>query len=171
MSKELKKFCQQAHEEINAVMAYDDGFHSLDNKDFVALMAKHYFCHQLAMEDVWKNYQETVHNAVFVEEPTTTTNELSVSDAETWVAMVGKQWTLDETTRVAEQYGIKFNHIRPIDFWAALHMVKSDYMHTAERTSDKLDVYVKITKDFLFDEDGYPPKEKLYRYWAYVVKK
>ncbi len=84
----------------------------------------------------------------------------------------GAHWTVEQTTAVAEQNGVRFDHITPTDWMIALNMIYSDYGKTlTEAGIADVDVFAKLAKDFLFDEDAVEPKEKLYYYYKYIVKK
>lgn len=83
----------------------------------------------------------------------------------------GEHWTIEQTTAVAKQHGICFDHIDECEWYAAMNMIYSDYYSAVKvGKPDEVDYYVTLAKDFLFDEDGKTPHEKIYCYWKYVVK-
>lgn len=104
---------------------------------------------------------------------------LTPEEEKMWVAHMensdgttGAHWTMDQTTAVAKQYGIMFDHIDEADFYTALNMIYSDYGKTlTDAGISDVGVFVKLAKDFLFDEDAVSPKEKLHCYYKYIVKK
>ena len=84
----------------------------------------------------------------------------------------GAHWTIEQTTAVAKQHGIKFEHIRAIDFNLAMNKVYSDNYNTvqmlAKTEEEKLKAYVMLAKDFLFDDDSVEPKAKLFWYYMKI---
>ena len=105
-------------------------------------------------------------------------HELTPEMAEEWAMNMenadgtkGAHWTLDQTTAVANQNGIMFDHITPTDWMVALNMIYSDYGKAlTDAGVTDIPTYVKMAKDFLFDKDAKPPKEKLYYYYKDVAK-
>lgn len=84
----------------------------------------------------------------------------------------GAHWTIEQTTAVAEQNGVKFEHITATDWMVALNMIYSDYGKTlTDAGIADVAVFAELAKDFLFDEDAVKPKEKMYYYYKYIVKK
>lgn len=80
----------------------------------------------------------------------------------------GPHWTMEQAKQVMAQKGISLD---PVQFWAALNAVYSDYSEVFRKhgAGDKLDFYVDMAKAFVQDTDAMP--EKLSRYYEYVVKK
>lgn len=105
--------------------------------------------------------------------------DLSPETEMTWVASMhntdgttGAHWALDQTTSVARQYGIIFEHISPEDFYVALNMIYSRYGQTLKKAGiSDVSVFVELAKDFLFDIDAVSPKKKLHCYYKKIVKK
>lgn len=99
--------------------------------------------------------------------------------AKEWVANMegadgkkGGHWTIEQTSLVAKQKGIVFEHISDYCWWATMNMKYSDGCKTAAKYNvDTVDFYVDEAKDFLFDVDSVSPKEKLYWYYTKIVKK
>ncbi len=84
----------------------------------------------------------------------------------------GAHWTVEESSSVAEQVGVKFDHVDKYDWMLALNMIYSDYGKTLmDAGVANVDVFANLAKDFLFDKDAVDPKEKLYYYYKYIVKK
>lgn len=106
-------------------------------------------------------------------------HELTPEMAEKWAAGMensdgtkGAHWTIDQTTAVAEQNGVEFDHITPTDWMITLNMIYSDYGKTLTSAGiTDVAVFADLAKDFLFDEDAVKPKKKLYCYYKYIVKK
>lgn len=83
----------------------------------------------------------------------------------------GEHWTLDQTTLVARQKGIVWEHITPYCFWVTMNMIYSDYSEVAKKHGvDEIDFYVDMAKAFLFDIDSVPPRKKLTEYYHHIVK-
>lgn len=72
----------------------------------------------------------------------------------------GKRWTLEESKRIQEQFGM--NDISPIDFFTVLNRNFNDSRNTAERFTknpeEEVEFYVCLTRDFIKDEDAKPNK-------------
>lgn len=69
----------------------------------------------------------------------------------------GKRWSIEETQRMQEQYGI--DNIRTIDFFIVLNSAFNDYRDLFE---DDIEKYIKFSIDFIQDEDAKPDKVFLY---------
>lgn len=83
----------------------------------------------------------------------------------------GAHWTVEQTTAVAKQHGIVFDHMTEKEWNLAMNMMYSDYCKTAKKYSvDKADFYADLAKDFLFDKDSVHPKEKLAAYYEGIVE-
>lgn len=79
----------------------------------------------------------------------------------------GPHWAIDQVRGVMAQRGINLD---PWEFYVAINMVYSDYYKVLKKygVGDKLDVYVDLASAFLKDQDA--AKDKLARYFEYVVK-
>lgn len=77
----------------------------------------------------------------------------------------GGHWTVEQTTAVAEQQGVKFEHFNKYDWYYVLNMMRSDYYTMFK---DDTASYVRLAKLWLFDVDV--REGKAFRYWAKVVK-
>ena len=94
--------------------------------------------------------------------------------AKEWVATMqnedgtrGPHWTMDQTTKVMEQRGIKEE---PAKFYAVLNMMYSDYCEVAKKiNANNMDFFAEMAKAFLKDKDAGAP-DKLAAYYEYVVK-
>lgn len=78
----------------------------------------------------------------------------------------GPHWTLEQVRQVMSQRGLDCD---PVEFWAAMNMVYSDYYSVAKRhdMGGKIDFYVDMAKAFLDDKDARP--DKLARYYDSIV--
>ncbi len=94
--------------------------------------------------------------------------------AKEWVAKMenedgtrGPHWTMDQTTKVMEQRGIKDD---PAKIYAVLNMMYSDYCEVAKKLNvNNMDFYAGLTQAFLKDKDA-GAQDKLAAYYEYVVK-
>ena len=94
--------------------------------------------------------------------------------AREWVAKMenedgtkGPHWTMDQTTKVMEQRGIKED---PAKFYAVLNMMYSDYCEVARKiNANNMDFFAEMAKAFLKDKDA-GAQDKLAAYYEYVVK-
>lgn len=107
--------------------------------------------------------------------------ELTDKEAHAWLhamqnddGTTGAHWTMAQTSAVAKDYGVTFEHIRPIDWNVAMNKSYSDNFNTvqmlAKTEDEKVKAYAMLAKDFLFDEDGVAPKARLYWYYMKMAK-
>lgn len=100
--------------------------------------------------------------------------QLTREKAEQWVRSMqnangtrGQNWNMEQARHIMSRYGFQCD---PLEFYVALNMMKSDYSKVAAQLGvDKEEFYAAMAKAFLMDEDAH--KDKLARYWQYVVKK
>ena len=100
--------------------------------------------------------------------------QLTKEKAEQWVRSMqnangtrGQNWNMEQAKHIMTRYGYQCD---PLEFYVALNMMKSDYSKAAAQLGmDKEEFYAAMAKAFLMDEDAH--KDKLARYWQYVVKK
>ena len=101
--------------------------------------------------------------------------KLDHEKAKEWVASMqnedgsnGAHWTMEQTRQIQNQKGLA--SIDPMRFWVTMNMMYSDYCSVFEKAGiSKPDLYADLAKAFLMDKDAH--KDKLDRYWCYVVKK
>lgn len=101
--------------------------------------------------------------------------KLTPDKAREWVSSMqnedgskGGHWTMEQTRQLQNQKGLA--NLDPTHFWAAINMMYSDYCSVFERAGiSKPDLYADLAKAFLMDKDAH--KDKLDRYWCYVVKR
>ena len=85
---------------------------------------------------------------------------------------MGGHWTMEETTSVAEQKGIKFEHIPYYAWNVAMNMMYSDYCYVADKYGvGTVDFYADMAKAFLFDKDGGQPMEKISAYYYAIAER
>lgn len=97
----------------------------------------------------------------------------TLTTAKNWVKRMknedgttGAHWTFDQAHQLMEQRGIDCD---PVQFWAALCMMYSDYAAAASKhgVGGNVDFYVDMAMAFLDDKDA--PKDKLARYYSHIV--
>ena len=77
----------------------------------------------------------------------------------------GPHWTMEQTKSVAAQRGITCD---PVEFWAAMNMVYSDYCGVAKKLNvNNLDFYICMATAFLDDKDA--GEGKMMRYYRHIV--
>lgn len=77
----------------------------------------------------------------------------------------GPHWTMEQTSQVMRQKGVDCN---PLDFWAVINMMYSDYYPVAKKANaNNIDFYVNMAKAFLDDKDA--RAGKLARYYDAIV--
>lgn len=82
----------------------------------------------------------------------------------------GEHWSLQETTTIANQYGIsltgKFNKY---DWYVAMNMIYSDYYKVirAITNNDNIKIYIEFAKAWLNDKDV--DEGKMWYYYKYVI--
>lgn len=78
----------------------------------------------------------------------------------------GPHWTMEQTSQVMRQKGVDCD---PLEFWAAMNMMYSDYFPVAKKANaNNIDFYVNMAKAFLGDKDA--RAGKLARYYEAVVE-
>lgn len=79
----------------------------------------------------------------------------------------GPHWTMEQTKQVQSQKGIDWD---PVEFWAAMNMIYSDYSKVAKKLNiNSAEFYACMAEAFLDDKDAQP--DKLARYYQYIVKR
>lgn len=82
----------------------------------------------------------------------------------------GGKWTMQETTEIGKNNGIDFSKISEQDWYITLNMVYSDYVMIARKYNiDNISFYIDLAKEFLWDSDTHQGKDKLERYYRYIV--
>lgn len=72
----------------------------------------------------------------------------------------GQHWSLEETTALANQYGIRLDEkINKYDWYVALNMVYSDYYRVVVSMtgSNNTKYFVELAKAWMHDKDIYEP--------------
>ncbi len=78
----------------------------------------------------------------------------------------GPHWSMDQTKQLMAQKNVDCD---PLEFWAAMNMMFSDYAPVAKKhNASTVDFYVEMAKAFLDDKDA--KGNKLGRYYWAVVK-
>ena len=79
-----------------------------------------------------------------------------------WVSEMNPsaKWTMEDTTRVKEEMRVD---IPSVDFYVLMNMLYSDF---GKSVGDDVETYVKLARDWYYDEDTKKDGgEKLYCYW------
>jgi len=71
----------------------------------------------------------------------------------------GPHWTVDQTTSVAKQNGITFEHFNEYDWNYVMNMMYSDYYGAVSNDTSS---YIKLAKKFLMDKDAHEGKALCY---------
>ncbi len=83
----------------------------------------------------------------------------------------GEHWSLEETTSIANQYGInlKSEKFNKYDWYVALNMVRSDYYRAVVNMTngDHIKYFVELTKAWINDKDI--DEGKMWYYYCYVM--
>lgn len=83
----------------------------------------------------------------------------------------GPMWDKEQTTAVAKKIGIKFDEFSESDFNVAMNVMYSDYCEAIEKAGiNKPEVYARLAKAFLTDEDGPDGAKKLSLYFKNIVE-
>ena len=96
---------------------------------------------------------------------------LTRDEAEEWCdsmknadGTTGPHWSYDQATQLMTQRNLTCN---PVDFWAALCMMYSDYSKVARAYSaDNPNFYADLAAAFLHDEDAV--ENKIVKYWECI---
>lgn len=82
----------------------------------------------------------------------------------------GEHWSLEETTSIANQYGInlKGEKYNKYDWYVALNMIRSDYYRAVVTmtSSDHIKYFVELAKAWLNDKDI--EEGKMWYYYCYL---
>jgi hypothetical protein len=84
----------------------------------------------------------------------------------------GEHFDMQQIMNVADKMGLKFNDYDEKEFCLAVNMMYSDYCRTVRKyvSPDKeLMTYAELARDFLEDDDGPEPSEKLALYYYCIV--
>ena len=87
---------------------------------------------------------------------------LTEKKAKEWVESMkpAAKWTMEDTTRVKEEMRVD---IPSVDFYVLMNMLYSDF---GKSVGDDVETYVKLARDWYYDEDTKKDGgEKLYCYW------
>lgn len=83
----------------------------------------------------------------------------------------GEYWSLEETTSIANQYGInlKGEKYNKYDWYVALNMIRSDYYRAVVTmtSSDHIKYFVELAKAWLNDKDI--EEGKMWYYYCYIM--
>lgn len=123
--------------------------------------------------DVMKMYSTVEYNKFEKELKAISNYEcLSEDEARTWVSKmknndgtIGEHWSVEQTTRVAESYNIRFDKFSRYDWYVVLNMMYSDYYGAV---SNDVNTYTRMAVAFLEDKDA--EDDKLYRYYKQIVR-
>lgn len=108
----------------------------------------------------------TAYGAEFTHEDAKKWAEKMVNDDGT----MGAHWTIEQTSSVAKDHGVKFEHITDWCWWIAMNMIYSDYCAVAEKHGvGTPEFFADMTKAFLFDKDAPGPEKKLGAYYHGIV--
>ena len=91
--------------------------------------------------------------------------KLNEKKAKEWVGNMIPlaRWTMEETNKVREENKVD---IPAIDFYVLMNMLYTDYSKTL---GDNAETYIKLSKDWYFDDDvSKDGSEKLYCYWKMI---
>lgn len=83
----------------------------------------------------------------------------------------GERWNLEETTQIANQYGINLKNgkFNKYDWYVALNMVRSDYYRAVVTmtNSDHIKYFVELAKAWIEDKDI--EEGKMWYYYCYIM--
>lgn len=78
----------------------------------------------------------------------------------------GPHWTMEETDRLHKQYNLGCDKL---EFWAVMNSLYSDYCEALRESSASTpEVYVRLAKAWLNDQDAVP--DKAAAYYTYIVQ-
>ncbi len=98
---------------------------------------------------------------------------MAYEDAEEWVEMMarpdggrGAKWKYEDAERIMREKNIKCN---PVEFWAAINAVYSDYYKVAKHFGVANDeFFAKMAEAFICDDDAV--LDKVEAYWECIVR-
>lgn len=110
--------------------------------------------------DLYDDLEEDMYEIIYGERFT----EDRARDIITDMRPYGMKKTLEESKRMMSQHGI--TSIDPIDFWIVINSMMNDYYDIFGEDDE---MYVKLTKHFINDEDA--GEHKVYKYFTKIPKK
>ena len=117
--------------------------------------------HMLCEEEMQPEEHHAGGHAFTKDEAMEWTRQMKNEDGTT-----GPHWSMEQTEQVRKQRNIDCD---PVQFYAAMNMVYSDYCKVAEKVgASSMDFYAYMAKAFLDDKDA--ADDKIGRYWACVVR-
>lgn len=98
---------------------------------------------------------------------------MSYEDAEEWVGMMarpdggrGARWKYEDTERIMREKKIQCD---PVEFWAAMNAMYSDYYNVAKHFGVANDeFFAKMAEAFICDDDAV--MDKVAAYWECIVR-
>ena len=99
------------------------------------------------------------------------------AEADSWNARMvnddgtmGGHWSVAQTTTIAQNMGVSFDHITEYTWNAAMNMMYSDYCTVATKYGiGSPEFYGDMAKAFLFDKDAKSPTAKMSAYYYGIV--
>lgn len=98
----------------------------------------------------------------------------SMEDAKEWARHMensdgtkGPHWTYEQAEQIMRQCGVEAD---PIQFWITICMMYGDYSKAAQKhgVGNSVEFYADLAQAFLEDKDA--PKDKVGRYYRYIVE-
>lgn len=75
----------------------------------------------------------------------------------------GEKWKIEETQRMQDERGIQ--SVSPVDFYVVLNSMYNDYYNIF---GDNFEEYIRLTMNFIQDEDA--KKDKIFLYYTTIVE-
>lgn len=95
----------------------------------------------------------------------------AVREIENEDGTTGPHWSVEETTNIANQYGInvKSGELNKWDWYVVLNAVYSDFYRAVVTmtNSDNIKYFVELAKAWAFDKDA--PKGKMWYYYVHIM--
>lgn len=82
----------------------------------------------------------------------------------------GPKWSLEESEKIAQQFGVRFDRgYNRYDWFVALNVIRSDFYRAVKTItgSDNVKFYVELTKAWLDDKDV--DEGKMWYYFKYIM--
>ncbi|MBP3713414.1 MAG: hypothetical protein J6I69_02455 [Bacilli bacterium] len=102
-------------------------------------------------EDVYKDIEMYLYKEVYGCHFTKWLLDKALSEMMNEDGSIGGHWTIEQTTSVAKNNNIEFNHFNEYDFNYTMNLMYSDYYGAV---SNDVSSYLKLARKFLEDKDS-----------------
>lgn len=110
-------------------------------------------------EECYKKYEMELYKMAYG----TTLNRQIAEEIVNKMRPYRMRWSLEETQSLQDKYGL--NDIRPTDFFVVINSAYNDYK---DIFNEDIEMYIRFTKDFIYDEDA--SNDKVFKYFTTMIE-